>query len=341
MFGENEYYPRRVLTNKGVLDVKDIIPGDYVYEYKTGEMIKVLGISNPVRGFFTDIQYSNGIIKTILNSDKIFNGKNIVNINSFEKNINNKISFYPVTFHNNITSILNPDPYVAGALFIYGDFNDKYLNLPSDMLNIIDVLVYKYHIEVLNIIDSKVHFIFKDNTNSPITWEDFFGNNIRELINESDYKFIPNKYFYSLIKDRIQLIRGIFDTGYNPSVFHNGEIGINVYDYRKLYTVQYLLLSLGIISHIEIFDHDMNKKSSQLTIHGKYYGYSGFIYNIENMIKLINHKLITADKSFYIEKIYPSDILGLKYIHVYMSNLILEKPNTVYLDNNFLPVVSI
>ena len=41
------YHPTRVITQRGLVEFNDILPGDYVYEYRTNEKLKVLEVVTP------------------------------------------------------------------------------------------------------------------------------------------------------------------------------------------------------------------------------------------------------------------------------------------------------
>lgn len=344
MFSNNLYHPVKVLTHRGIIELKNINPGDYVYEYGTGKLLKVIGVTLPSRSIIHRIVYSDGRIDFVNQLNDIYIGNGIINLQLVDHLTKlSPIYQYPINFCTGTNRTLNPDPYVAGALLLYGDTNDEYLNLPYYLNGINDVLSNKYSIEYASdYIDSEGKVYFKytgDHRNNRIVWKDFFN----EDINNNKDQIIPLKYFYSSIKDRIQLIRGIFDIGYNPELFRNNTIGIVSNDENKLKLVQQILWSLGILSKVK-YDYlidPIHGNKWKLEIIDMNNGYPGLTYLIDN----IEYLLSNNDK-FYKKFLNTIDYVSFKDFNYtyktngFMSNLILEKPKALYLNDKFLPRVS-
>lgn len=344
----NEYYPINVLTHSGIVELSYIVPGDYVYEYKTGNFLKVLNVTKPTKCIIYQITYNDKRIDFIGNNDFIFTGKNIIDVTSVNRNTTfSEIIQNPINFNKVVIPNIDPDPYLAGAFLIYGDYNDKYINLPYDMNGINDVFLNKH--SVTSILsesnNNKIYFKYTgDHENKKITWNRFFNTYSNININKRNKKspIVPSIYSRGSIKDRIQFIRGVFDVGYSSKIFKNNTIGIIHNNVRNLKQIQEILWSLGILSKIE-FDKYINSNNKyKLEILGKYNGYPGFIYNINEIENLLSNNIINSDKfKLSIDKISNNNISGLRYNIGYMSNLILEKPQAIYLNDKFLPRVSI
>lgn len=340
-----KYYPINIPTQRGIIELKDIVPGDYVFEYKSSEPIKVIDIPKPTKSKIYKVTYSDGTTQYVNDSDYIYTGTSIVPVYSVSTDTTfNDIRCYPIKYNNKVYSPLDPDPYIAGAFLIYGDYEDEFINLPSYMTGINEVFAHKYSVEYdMDHINDVSKMYFKrigDIDNKTITWKEFFNG---EDIN----KIIPNKYAYASIKDRVQFIRGVFDTGYLLKIFRDDTVGIVNKSEERLKELQKILYSLGIISKVS-YDTAIdpgNNNNYKLEIGGMHHGYPGFTYlinNIEHLLKCDNELIsyippfsISLNKISLMYDISSSDRKG------YVGNLILEKPNIMYVADNFLPRISL
>lgn len=337
MIGKNEYYPIKVHTQRGLIDLRHIFPGDKVIEYKTGNLLEVKKVYNHIYGKIYDVYYNDKRHSIYLDKDFILNGNNLIRIFDINKNtIFSEIKQYPIKkFNNKIRSPLNPDAYITGAFLMYGDLYDKYINLPYDMDGINSVLEYKYDVDysINPITSGKVYFRYKANyKDDMIDWNQFFGR--YDIPKITDYIYTP-------IKDRIQFIRGVFDTGFNKNISPY-SIAISNKSENKLIEFQKILLSVGILSKVTYdpnFDKKHHDNNFKLEVIGDYDGYPGLFYDIDNIDHNLNNdnKIILYDPKFrlMIDKLVPFKTSGI------MSNIKLEKPNALYIDENFLPRVSL
>lgn len=344
MIGSRPYYPINILTNRGVVELKNIIPGDYVYEYKTGNLLKVIGIDEPCESLITHVIYNDKRIEYVRESDSIYTGNNIIEsrfINSQTKFTD--ITQYPIELKNRVTTLLDPDPYLAGAFLTYGIINDPYVNLPYYMTGINDVFSNKYSIEYASNsvgLDGRVYFKYiNDPSGKRITWKQLFGEDIK-----LDKLF--QKYLMSSIKNRTQFIRGIFDMGYSPALFRNNKIGVVCSSKTTLEMIQNILWSLGILSKVEYDDFidPYHNNKYKLEIIDKHIGYPGFTYILENIEYLLDkdNQIISYEPQFTLKiRSNSSPHTGGFYLsYGTMGNLVLEKPKALYLTSQFLPRVS-
>ena len=69
MIGSMIYHPINVLTDKGITEIKNILPGDKVFEYRTGELLEVLDVCEPKHSLIHKITYNDRRVEFIRNSD--------------------------------------------------------------------------------------------------------------------------------------------------------------------------------------------------------------------------------------------------------------------------------
>jgi hypothetical protein len=134
------------------------------------------------------------------------------------------------------------------------------------------------------------------------------------------------KVYNTSFINRWKFIRGVFDTGYDLDIFPN-SCSILHKKIDRLKFVQKILWSLGVISNIKYNDqYILNVLSSPES-------FPSFFYNInyiEKMFEIMNQNKFKLQ----IASINPHN-------QGYSKGLILNKPNSLYLTNNFLPRASI
>lgn len=349
----NNYHPINILTDRGIVELKDILPGDKVFEYKTGNLLKVIGISEPSRSLINKITYSDRRVEYIRSCDDLYTGKDIIPMLIVPKNQEfHDIKQYPVKFDHAVHNTLDPNPYIAGMFLMYGDYHDRFINLPSNMTGFNNINGFRYAVNNnLTPIkyNDKVYFKYADNSkNLRITWKQFFKDiDIYATTKDVREGTIPDEYVMTSAKDRIQFVKGIFDIGYAPNLFDDKVVGIVNKSNRKLKALQELLWSLGILSKIEYepaidAEHESMYK---LSIIGDYDGYPGFTNMLSSIEELIDrdNKIITFTPPFKtkIANISQIDCKGNYSTSGIMGNLILEKPKALYLTSNFVPRVSV
>lgn len=354
--GLNNSYTLKVLTEDGIKDVTELRPGDHVYEYKTGNLLEVREVFKSKPQPTYHVFFSDQRSASFLEDDLIFTGNDIVKVESIVGksklwrffNINQ----YPIEFNKDkvITPPI-PDPYVAGPLLAFGNYAKEFINLPSyfykssefinnfydELVDITPVNPIKSSIE-----DFTMQFISND-TSSVITWKGFFPDcnfdgEPYTLLN----KPFPLKYIRSSINDRKKFIRGIFDVGYIKDIFDgSGSIGIVGNNSYHLKEVQKILWSLGILSFVS-YDPMLYQfrgfqfKLSLIGDHSLYPGLFSDPNHISDTIKTETSILEQlTNNSLNIKNIIKLSSSG------YMHNIVFDEPNKLYLDDNFLPRVSL
>lgn len=349
MNGLNNHISTIVHTQRGDIPIEKINIGDVVYEYKSQKQLKVQGYAKSKVEQIYCIEYNDGRKTYVTLSDLIFTGKNIVKVK--DKIIDKNIICYPieqtpVIFSNNkVNDVLFPDPYIAGVLITYGDYDDKYINLPLDRISANQLFAHKYNLDYAGKLGkNKVYFRWNDIPTEPnieaITWKEFFPRydfyaTSKNIIDD----MIPIEYSQSSIQNRIQFIRGVFDIGYDLVMFPDSISIAHKHEFR-LKEVQKILWSLGILSKVT-YDPNLpsaNERLYRLDVIGEYSRYPSLFYDINFIERVLeNHyRIIYHDSTFQlnIESIY-------EFTNGYMTNLILDKQNAIYLVDNYLPKVSL
>lgn len=347
MTGLNEYIPIHVYTQRGLVEISDIYPGDYVYEYGTSNMIEVLNIEYISDSHISEVKYNDGRSQIYQNTELFFTGKMITRLyNAFDKGKVAQIHMYPTKFNSrNITTKLFPDPYIAGALIIHGRYDTRYINLPLDRSAADQLFAHKYNLDFADLLEDNTTFYAWNGTDrsQAITWKEFFPNYDFFATSGKIYSpVIPNEYLFSSINDRWKFIRGVFDIGYSQDIFPD-SVGIAHWSEDRLKAVQIMLWSLGIASRIT-YDPDMTLargREYRLDVIGSYDGYPGFFYDVDAIRKNIrnDHELSRQIYPFQLEvkSIGPYISNGVTINTGSMRNLLLEKSYALYITDNFLP----
>ena len=342
MQGLNVHMINRVFTQRGILNSCDVVPGDMVYEYITNKPLKVIKTKKSSIERVWKVKYNDERYEIQLNNDMIFNGNRIVPLLRVLEYHN----IFPLTphiftnFNKNIKS-LNPNPYQAGMFFAYGDYEDKYINLPFDLIESINIFFDERYQYITDEANNKVYFGIQsiDGNYNKIKWKDYFKNyDFYAKDKLIKYNPIPNEYMYASVDDRIQFIRGVFDIGLcknyigkNIMIAHNNK-------YRLKY-IQKILWSLGILSIISYDPYIPYCRHYRLDIVGDYSSYAGLFYNVKN-IENYFHNRYKSDFKLNIQSI---ECLcgGIIEPTAYMIQLQLEKPQSIYVTENYLPRISL
>lgn len=357
MIGLNSRIPVQIQTRNGIIPIEKATVGDIVYEYKSGKELEIKQIIQSDIDDVYKIKYTDGRISCHMYSDLVFTGdiitdvKTLLNRDQYSLKRNpehNSRSYvgnivqYPMEYKYPISTPLFPDPYITGALLTYGEFNDPYINLPLDRRSADQLFAHKYHLNFADKLgNNKVYFRFDGNSGDQlITWNEFFPHyDIYATSRNSFSPMIPIEYTRASLNNRWQFIQGVFDIGYSIDMFP-GSVGIAHINEIKLLEIQKMLLSIGVLSKIS-YDPNLplaQGRNYRLDIIGKYDGYPGFFYDINNIERaLLNDtRLIKHDPDF---KLQMSSIEWLTMGYIY--NIVLDQPNMLYMTDNFLPRVSL
>ncbi len=345
-------HTRSILTSKGMMIENNIFQGDKVYDYITNSWVEIKDIEyKPFARLFV-VTFNDGRTQYVTDNEMIRIGdhsKFPYVMNEFDFN-GNEVNLHAIDFYTKIRNKLDPNPYIAGALIIYGDYEREYINLPSECFDAINAICNEYHYTYdLDPKDSS-RILFRydsDFTLDYITWNEFFNQYEFFARNKNiDDPAIPREYMYGSIDDRVQFIRGAFDAGYIRKDSPD-SVALNHWSYERLEWLQWILWSLGICS--EITTHSA-KSEYRLDILNdwiwnqpvsKVKSYPGFFYDnlyIRNMIDVDNR--IIQDKPQFHLSIVSVDEVENPFKNELIPRFIFEQ-NAILVDGSFLPKVVI
>lgn len=351
MLGFNDYIPTYVYTQRGIIEINKAVSGDTVIEYKTNRKLKVLDVIHTDSQNIYQVDYTDGRSEIYTENDLILDGKDIVKIiDILTKTKFNEIDQFPVEFKfRNIVPKLDPDPNVAGALIIHGNYDTPYLNLPVRRSGVDQLLSHKYHLDFCDMTDPELSFYAFNGADEKdrITWKEFFPNyDFYVTSRRTISPLIPVEYTQGSIIDRRKFIRGVFDIGYYPEFFPT-TIGISNAVYGRLGEIQKMLWSLGISSLISHDPYLLSKTGMEyrLDVMLPCESTPGFFYHIYNLLScfpISNRCNVELNRSaFRIKSIGKVCTCGCTIERGFMTNLVLEKPNALYMTENFIPRISV
>lgn len=337
MLTNNSYIPFTVQTTRGIIPVNELNIGDKVYEYGTSNLLEVTAVLNPTFESVFTIYYTDGRITKNQLTDLILNGNEVVPLYKLLwKEDYKPIKQIPIDYHKGVpVAPVFPDPYLAGILLTHCNIHNPVISIPLGAKQAITILRDKYNIEFENDPDKNIaHLNIVDdgeNHHYCMTWLYTFKEEIVK------YR-IPNKFKYATIRERIQFIRGVFDTGYDKNIMPH-SVGITHIDESYLKEIQLMLGSLGITSTISYAPliYPEQKEVYRLDIVNEKADYPGFFYAIENIENMImNGQDMIGEDIRYNFAINDIKLLGSGY----MNNIVLNKKHAIYIDGNCLPRVA-
>jgi hypothetical protein len=343
---------RSILTDRGMILENNIFQGDKVYDYITNSWVEVKDIEYKSFKRLFIVHYNDGRIQYITENEEI----RIGDYHKFPYEINksdlfvNKVNVHAIDFYTKIRNKLDPNPYIAGALLMHGDYNSEYVNIHYQCIDAINAICNEYHYKYdLDPSDSsKVLFSYNPIlTLDYITWNDFFKKYEFFARNKNiDDPAFPKEYMYGSIEDRIQFIRGAFDAGYNKEDSPD-NVALNHWDCERIQWLQWILWSLGICSEITTLSTESKYRLDILTDRiwcppiSKVNSYPGFFYDnlyIRNMIDVDNR--IYQDKPQFNLSIDMIEEVKNPFRNELIPKFIFDK-NVIAVDKSFLPKVII
>ena len=331
---------RSILTSKGMMLENNIFQGDKVYDYNTNSWIEVKDvIYKPITRLFK-VNYSDGRMQYIADNE----------MNEFIS-CDIEIKLHAIDFYTKIRNKLTPNPYIVGALLMYGDYNREYINIPSEYSDAINAICNEYHYtyELDPTDSSRVLFRYNsDFTLEYITWNEFFKQYQFFARNKNiDDPVFPKEYMYGSIEDRIQFIRGAFDAGYNKKDSPD-NVSLNHWSYERLECFQWILWSLGICSEVSTFSTESAYRLDILSDRiwcppiSKVNSYPGFFYNnlyIRNMTDVDNRTI--QDKPQFHLLIESIEEVENPFKNELIPHFIFDQKMIIMADRSFLPKVAI
>lgn len=333
-------HSRMVLSKHGFILEELVLPGDFLYDYITKEWLEVKDVKSIPCTRLYEIHYSDGRIQYITDDEYIKIGDKYYTpeyIKEF-KVYRQPISLHHVEYYPQLRDKLKPNPYIAGALFIYGDYNKEYINIPFKCEKIINDICNEFHFIYETYADKQTRVKFKydsDFINDYITWRKFFNKfKFFARTHNIDDVPIPREYLYASIDNRIQFIRGAFDAGYTMNDSPD-TVALNHWSKERLEWLQWLLWSLGISS---VITNETDESNYRLDIIGEYKPdkgykyYPGFFYD-----NLYIRNMIDTDNRIY--KTDPEEFITIDYIEEIDNPFKNELIPKFYFDNNEVMIV--
>lgn len=344
-YGINFPHDVKVLTTKGPRCIRDLTPGDMLYEYWTSQLLEVQEVVKSKIQMIWNIRYNDGRVTFGTASTPIVYGDRIIPlIEAARMGKFPPIDTFAVEYHKEqITEPLFPDAYSTGALLLYGDYDDEYINLPIDgICEPNNFIRFMYNSEIAQVLGKdRIYFSWKHTSEEKcITWKEFFPK-YKMFVTSRDSltPIIPIEYMEASILDRRKLIRGIFDAGFSKNVTPDCVATLNSSEFR-LKEVQKILWSLGVTSKI-IYNPIMplsRGMNFRLEITGKYKNYPGFFYSVDNIYRTLGNDNRICPREgefkFRISKIE-------KFNQGYTYEVRLNRPGSIYTTANFLPRVGL
>ena len=339
---------QKVVTHVGIKPADKVLPGDYLYEYGTSEMMEVVDIEIHENEKIWDVRYSDKRVEKVGEDELIYFDGKLHSPNDLYGEIDRIIPIerYVCDFGKLIPPV-KPDAYSAGAILAYADIFDDYVNIPNTKTTAENHIL---HVNGWNVYPEaakdKIYFMIGD-SNQKLTWADVFAfksarSNMAMFMidHHMDSPIIPYEYTYGKVEDRIKFIRGVFDTGYSRDITPD-RISITMTDDIRMRTIQRMLWSLGIMSYMH-----SNNGIFQLDILGPEEDYASFFYDFENRARMIDKDfdIYKSNPIFklYVESVTPSLIVRKEPIYHFRvakrkgARYVVEK-NALYYSDQFLP----
>lgn len=340
-----------VLTNRGILDIGDILPGDYVYNSFDGHPMLVKEIHLLPLGSIYRVNYSDKRIMLYHDSQSIIYDtyhhykNNTVSINytspdllMTHTNISSHIEQYQIDLSDNSNNIFNLDiidEYIIGPLLMYGDINDIYVNLPKKLFNNIDEEYIDSSCKYITgaiIYDDKVYFRSSYHT-TRLCWYDLLNSaiyaNIRKNNSITD---ILSSYLYTSVSTRSRLVKSIIKTGIYKIDEYSKNVIIHISPNITLTQIfRNIMISLGInAEYVFIINGNLNLLSIKFRNSKEfiYYCMNGYIFETPYS----NYKGFTSIKSI------------IKVSEQRYSYQLLLHGNDrfgCFLTSNMIPIISI
>lgn len=326
-----------IQTPTGDKSIFHLSYGDNVYNIH-GNLSRVIGDKYHNNILLYRLHYSDGRSSIHCLDDILYTKKGKIPIRQLiHKFVPYEVFLSEIKYKDKLKMPMHPDPYISGALLIYGDFAQENVNLPLKLTGANPYFTNKYHVEHASIMVNDLVMFQKINTDKIITWKEFFNDKL-------DHDFYVNNILplyirRSSVNDRYQFIRGAFDLGYDSEIFMESECGIGHKNPRKLEMVQKILWSLGLNSSIEKYTTPNRFGwTYRLKVNERMEKFSSLFYHIRKMEKMIVNRTTVIKYPMPVSKLTLSEITIEKEDRY--RELILDKPSII-IDENFLPRISL
>ena len=342
-------YAYKVISNRGAISVKDLLPGDYVCSAIDGHPMKVLKVIRLNSGPGYYVSYSDGRSSIYHEQHRIVYDMdgNEYDTEDMKEIIDHIFGSVPMEVifgdikQNRIdfSGIITPNepkpvPYIAGPILVFGDRNDPCINIPINGINKyeidtrIDIFINLYHIaKRIEISDGKMYFI--NESDDRISWEEMFHD--MGILRVSNNNLIPDEYLYGSIVNRLHFVKGVFDFGYKKSELQD-SIGICINNENVAIEFRKILSSLGIVASIQYDPNDHYIPTIINGIPAELFDDPNMVFNMLNNRQKYNYpsKLNVSSMNLLTPEITSYDIV-----------LSAEDEGGVFLTDNMLPRPSV
>lgn len=332
-----------VLTSRGILDTRELVAGDYVYDAMTGEPIEVIttiksGPDSIYRISYTDgrsyLYHRDQFVVTEFHPDVCHDGMKYPTQTSAHKvdsltelsfKLKKAIDQFPLELKCSFNQWpLISDNYFIGPLLMFGDHTDVYVKLYSTQTsrdtNYINYILthYSNSIKLVDDRDGSIQFFHKNGDR--MTWCELLR---LENLSESTIPQRIADYVYDSKDHRMQLIKGIFDFGFSRELTHANVAIDGRSDYARMKSFRSVLNSVGVTAH---FMSDRFRKSMVMTVDNGNIPISDLFGDIDLIGEFANYdypdyskfvgfkSLMTLDFKSYVYKIITSKQDQERYI---------------------------
>lgn len=310
---------RQILTTGGVMPMKDVVPGKYVYAYNSkGSPMMITQVEPMVINSYVEIKTPDGRVQEMTEDEfAVLCGVP-------------KIAYIEVGFDEDRPTITRqPDPYTAGFMIFGGDLNDERISVPEKCLNYMTAPLYKYHLAVSETKGGRAYL--KWEFGEELTWKNFFeGHRFQK---DSKYGIIPYGYQYSRHADRMQFIQGVFDCGHTDG--QEPAVSVSHKSITMIEGIQRMLWSLNIPTIIEFIDDEyVISADTSAKNPGNFY------YN-EDFIRKNLHENPQMRRALEPDSVFFNDVKVITLsepMHVIVPKL--EIPGALYVDVDYMPIAS-
>lgn len=340
--GKAQPYYSKIQTPFGPKTMGDIEVGDLV-STPDGQAVEVLGkfpqgIKDVYRITFDNGSYVDSCKEHLweVYKDSKQSHPYIVELQDLIGKIKNKNNkrLYSIKLTHPVEMIQNEhyiNPYILGVLIGDGCITNVcgFTSADSEIINQVqNNLKDEYKLSHTNDLYYNIIQVNKNGPNKYVSELNHLG-----LLGKHSYeKFIPKEYLYDSIENRIELLKGLFDT--DGTISNNGTIEYSTSSEKLMLDVKYLVESLGgkvrYTSRYPKFTYKNELKTGKLS----YRLYCRFVndftmFNLKRKVK----RIVKRTKYFPILYIDNIQKIGVEECFC----IYINHPRHLYLTDNFTP----
>lgn len=237
----------------------------------------------------------------------------------------------PIQFNNNEKLPINP--YSLGLLLGDGGFTGNTVTFTNAENDLFEELW-----QGLKSLDITLHFKeFENHRQATLVSSDPRHNLLRDKLRElrlldcdSRGKFIPNKYIYTSVKNRLALLSGIINT--DGSITHNNGIVITTYSKQMAEQICEVTRSLGFICTLKSYDRTNETSTNKYDEEIEYRLCLIGDYSQLSLSKKHKEKLTDTKTFDYVKSIVNIELVGQEESQCIM----LDNPSHLYITKDYI-----